>query len=322
MQEGTIFQKHSIHRINSVFPATTAAAITTFLTGTAPQQHASTGWFVNLREIGAIFVPLRFIPRFADQGVEGSGLKISDLIGKKPFTEGLRTKNYAVLPKDLKATEYSKNFFACSEMMGYRTMSGFTRQIKKALSAKKTRKKFIYAYVPFFDACCHELGVGSMESYLQFREIEAAIRPLIRAARDTTILITADHGMIDTTEKRTIFMSDHPKFKECLSLPLCGEPRCAFCYVHTAKTGQFRSYYKKHFRKMADLVPSEKLIEDGYFGLFQPDKELIHRIGDFALVAKKNYCFQDSLINEEPHMLVGNHGGISEDEIYVPLIVI
>ena len=52
--EGSFLQRHLLARISSVFPSTTASAVTTFLTGDAPQQHGITGWFMYLREIGAV----------------------------------------------------------------------------------------------------------------------------------------------------------------------------------------------------------------------------------------------------------------------------
>jgi hypothetical protein len=38
--------------LTSVFPPSTGSAITTFITGLAPQQHAVTGWYVFLKEYG------------------------------------------------------------------------------------------------------------------------------------------------------------------------------------------------------------------------------------------------------------------------------
>ncbi len=43
-----------VNLMASIFPATTATAVTTFLTGTAPQQHGITGWFMYLREPAAL----------------------------------------------------------------------------------------------------------------------------------------------------------------------------------------------------------------------------------------------------------------------------
>jgi len=59
----TVFSKYKIDKITSVFPTTTAAAAATFLTGTAPQQHAITGWFVYLKELELVSTILPFIQR-------------------------------------------------------------------------------------------------------------------------------------------------------------------------------------------------------------------------------------------------------------------
>ncbi|HQU15980.1 MAG: hypothetical protein B7Z66_01355 [Chromatiales bacterium 21-64-14] len=56
--------RHLQGPITSVFPPTTAAAVTTVLTAVGPQQHAVTGWFVHLRELGTVSALLPFRPRW------------------------------------------------------------------------------------------------------------------------------------------------------------------------------------------------------------------------------------------------------------------
>lgn len=51
LQESSCLRRHLIGSLSSVFPSTTASAITTFMTGLAPSQHALTGWHVQLDEI-------------------------------------------------------------------------------------------------------------------------------------------------------------------------------------------------------------------------------------------------------------------------------
>ena len=51
---------HQCAELTSVFPTTTASAITTFMTGLAPQQHGLTGWFTYLKELGAVTAVLPF----------------------------------------------------------------------------------------------------------------------------------------------------------------------------------------------------------------------------------------------------------------------
>ncbi len=58
-----VLARHMKDRITSVFPSTTATAITTFLTGTAAQQHGVTGWFMYFRELGGVLAVLPYQPR-------------------------------------------------------------------------------------------------------------------------------------------------------------------------------------------------------------------------------------------------------------------
>src|SRR3989338_2659804 len=61
--KNTILNKFMKGSMTSVFPSTTGAAIPTFFTGVPAQQHAFTGWFVFLKEIGVVAKNLPFSPR-------------------------------------------------------------------------------------------------------------------------------------------------------------------------------------------------------------------------------------------------------------------
>ena len=51
------------------------------------------------------------------------------------------------------------------------------------------------------------------------------------------------------------------------------------------------------------------------------EKRLYERTGDYVLVMKKSYIIKDFLPNEKTDFQKGNHGGLSEDEMLVPLII-
>ncbi|MFC1686309.1 hypothetical protein ACFLZZ_04810 [Nanoarchaeota archaeon] len=50
--------------------------------------------------------------------------------------------------------------------------------------------------------------------------------------------------------------------------------------------------------------------------MFKPNKKLWDRVGDYTLIGKKNYSFDEGEVND------GVHGGVSKEEMFVPLIVI
>jgi hypothetical protein len=154
-------------------------------------------------------------------------------------------------------------------------------------------------------------------------EVERALTDFLVAARhtDTLVLVTADHGQIDTKESDRIDLADHPGLARCLVLPLCGEPRAAFCYVRPGKVETFERYCREELGDKLELVPSQELVEKGLFGLGTPHPRLEERIGDYALLMRGSHVIREWLQNETRYPQVGVHGGLSETELLVPLCV-
>jgi hypothetical protein len=67
--------------------------------------------------------------------------------------------------------------------------------------------------------------------------------------------------------------------------------------------------------------PSAELLAEGWFGPGEAHPRFAERIGDVALVLRGRYTIKDWVAGEARHLHVGNHGGDSEDEMLVPLIV-
>ena len=135
-------------------------------------------------------------------------------------------------------------------------------------------------------------------------------------------MITADHGLIDCPADRTLVLEDHPDLYHLLALPLCGEPRAVFCYVRPNKTAAFEAYISNYFAETCELHAGTELITQNYFGFFDFPPEFYDRVGDYILLMKENYIFKDTILGEKRRDLIGNHGGLSDEELYVPFFVI
>ncbi len=137
------------------------------------------------------------------------------------------------------------------------------------------------------------------------------------------MIISADHGLINTNEpKKIIEIKNHPEFAKTMTLPLCGEPRVAFCYVKPLKIKQFKDYIKKNFSECCDIYKSEDLIKKNYFGLFGANPKLSDRVGDYVLIMKGDYIIKEFVEGEDFNIFIGNHGGVSKEEMFVPLIIL
>lgn len=319
----TIFHKHLAGKITSVFPSTTAAGVTTFLTGLAPQQHAVTGWFMHLKEFGGVATSLLFQPRCCGASLSRDGIGSDTVYGHSDVFRHLKRRTYSIHHKRIHKTDYNTRMNQSPKKVSYTTLSGFFRKIKKVITSNR-EDKFIYAYWSEFDTLCHKYGIQSTEVTKHYHALTQKLTALVEAIgkTDTTFIITADHGAIDTEPSKIIEVKKHPELRETLILPLCGEPRVAYCYVRPSKTAQFERYIAQNFNGMCDLYRSEELIENHYFGLFEPDHRLYDRVGDYVLIMRENYIIKDFLLGEEEKFHIGNHGGVSKEEMFVPLIVI
>jgi len=202
-------------------------------------------------------------------------------------------------------------------------MEGFFASITQTLTAGRKRK-YIYAYWPELDSHAHIHGIHSQIALDHFMKFDAAFAAFVDriSGSDTTIIVTGDHGMVDTTPDKTLLLDQHPMLADALALPLCGEPRMAYCYVRPAKEEQFKDYVLTHLAHCCELYASEDLVARNYFGLHAPHPRLRERIGDYALLTKDNYVIKDFILGEQACCQIGVHGGLSEDELLVPLVVV
>jgi predicted AlkP superfamily pyrophosphatase or phosphodiesterase len=306
--------------MTTVCPPTTAAAITTFHTGVAPQQHAATGWFVHFKELGGEGIPLRFCPRQGGMHYSQLGLSVGDLFYNKPLFRRLDRKVYCMSHHDFAFSDYNRFYNNKAKMHTYRTLRQFFGSIASLTKARG--KKFIYAYWPDFDAYSHRSGSESRKAIKHFREIDRAFAELTKKIKDSIVIVTSDHGFMDIPAKNMIYIDKHPVIQDSLVLPLAGETRFAYAYVRPGKVQRFEQYMKNNFKGRLELYKSEDLVKRGLFGIGKPDRRFLERVGDYIIVANPGFCIRDRLLKQKHKRFVGFHGGLSRDEMLVPLIVI
>lgn len=319
---GGALDAHLRARLTSVFPSTTATAITTFMTGDAPQQHALTGWYMWFREIGVVAAPLPFTTRAGGVSLAGAGVDARRLFAGRPIADALDTRCFIVQRRDLVDSHYTVAFQGKAEVRGYRSLTGFFDVVRDIVRANETC--FVYAYWPQLDALSHGFGADHDRTRAHLREIDARFADFLDAARGSgaTVLVSADHGFVDTTADTRLELSDHPRLADTLVLPLCGEGRVPFCYVDPAKRALFENYVGEELGECCVAVGNRELLEGGYFGLGEPHPRLAERVGHYALLMKGNFVLRDRLMGESERAVhVGVHGGTTAAEMHVPLIV-
>lgn len=308
LKKNSRFFKDHMRSMTSVFPSTTSAAITSVLTGLAPMQHCSTGWYMNVKELAATISPLPFMPRSGGASYDQLGIHAGEILGKSLF-HTIKGGYSIVLPAKLKGSPY--NEISPAKQLGYSTLLGMMRQIQKEIR----KDRFVYAYWPSFDGLAHERGMKSRDLKEHLMQLELAVAKLAEKL-DATLIVTADHGLIDVPKKNRLILEDYPELQACLSQSLSGEARAPYCYVHPHKEKEFRKLVRRlpcRARKSIDMLD--------YFGKGKPDQRFLHRIGDYFLEMDSGYVLMDNIVGESDPGFRAFHGGTSREEMMVPLIV-
>jgi len=303
--------------MTSVFPSTTASAITTSYTGRTPLEHGLTGWVTDFSEAGCVAAALPFRSR-------GDNLSLRERISpERIYTapslfESLPVRSIVVTDERIAASEYNVRHCRGAEVRAYTNVEELVAFVTAAVKSGEERK-FVYAYWPHYDAASHQYGCESPEALAALAQIDAAFGHLIRALSNTstTIIATADHGFLDCPREDCLELP--PCLASQLRFPLCGERRVVFCYAHSP--GDFLSRAKDWLGDRGDVLPSSVLVEEGWFGDGAAHPRFAERIGDVAIVMRDGNTLKDWLPGEPRHLHIGNHGGPSEDEMTIPLIM-
>jgi Type I phosphodiesterase / nucleotide pyrophosphatase len=304
--------------LTSVFPSTTASAITTSYTGRTPLEHGLTGWFTYFGEAGCVSAALPFRSRGDHLPLARRGVTPEQVYVGGSIFESIPHSSFVVTYKEIIDSEYNLLHCRGARRVAYETLDELVSAIEGVVKSAGERK-FVYAYWPVYDMVSHRYGCESAEAFAELLKIDAAFGSLLErlSGTDSLVIATADHGFIDVAPEESFELPG--ALAAMLRFPLCGERRVAYCHVHDVKT--FMEKAKGWLGERADVLESSKLVEEGWFGPGTPHPRLKERIGDVTLVMRGRYTVKDWTPGESRHLHIGNHGGTSEDEMLIPLIL-
>jgi hypothetical protein len=304
--------------ITSVFPSTTASAITTSYTGCTPLEHGLTGWFTYFGEAGYVAATLPFRTRGDMLPLRDKGFTPERAFTAQPIFRDMKARALVVSHAQIIDSDYNVRHCIGAQRLAYDSLERFVGQVEAAVKCGPERK-FVYAYWPEYDATSHRYGSRSAEAARELARIDEAFGQLVArlSGTDSIVVATADHGFVDVSSDQSLELP--PSLASMLRFPLCGERRVVYCHVHDGDA--FMQRARDWLGERAAVTRSKQLVEDGWFGPGQPHPRFAERVGDVALVMNGHFTVKDWTPGEARHLHIGNHGGTTADEMMIPLIV-
>lgn len=300
--------------VTSIFPSTTTAAATSYYCGQSAYEHGWLGWQLYMKEYATDVTTFARRTYYTGKTVDGPQPAPSLM----PF-ETVFEKIRASAPDVITRTQYAFDSYSehgAHEKMRVSSLSDIcANQTRISRSSERT---FTISYWGEPDATMHEFGVGSKKACEKFRLIDAELKAMSKRLRDTLVIVTADHGMINS---QRIIINDIDGIMDCLIMPPMIESRAAAFYVKPHRRAAFEHIFRQKLGQWFILLSREDVYRTGIFGRGQANAKFDDFIGDYiaCAIADKSIDYRVSGVKTDE--LAGRHAGLTEDEMLVPVII-
>lgn len=304
LTKDSFFIKNRIKSISTVFPATTVAATTSMRTGLNPCETGMLGWTMYFDECDDTIVTYtKSLKCDENNKVLQSAIEYMDkYLTQKEVTDLINEettfKGYKVVPYD------DEKYIDLDDMFN-----------KIENICNNNEKKYIYSYCDEPDYTLHDLGTNNSEIKDIIINMQDRVYKLAQKINDTIIFVVADHGHL---EAENIFLENYQDFLNCLEELPSIEPRATAFFVKNNMKKTFEDLFEKYFGKYFYLFTKSEIINMKLFGDGEENKKFRSELGDYIAISYTKKAF----IYKGDYPLISQHSGYSDEEVFVPLIVI
>jgi predicted AlkP superfamily pyrophosphatase or phosphodiesterase len=290
--------------ITTVAPSTTATALTSISTGLPPGEHGVMGYRIAID--GDVLNVLRWTRGSLDARQSIPPTKVQP----HPAFGGQRAP--VVTRAEFATSGFTMAHCDQVRFTGYRTLGTLVAEVSRLARAGEP---FVYAYYEGLDKVSHEYGLGAQYDE-ELRWIDHLVASLLDALPSgTALVLTADHGQVETGDDVMELPSDVLTHVGMQS----GEGRFRWLHARSGRGPALEEAARELLGDHAWVRSREEAIAEGWYGPTVTDAAA-SRLGDVLLAAKGTVAFYDPN-DTGPYVLVGRHGSLTADEMLVPLLV-
>jgi predicted AlkP superfamily pyrophosphatase or phosphodiesterase len=310
--------------LTTVFPSTTAAALTSLYTGLVPAKHGLLSYAVYLPEIGDV-ADLVFSRLY-------SGAKIDSF---KPFLQqpsvferlsDVGVMSLSISDKAFQGSLLSAVHHRGSVFQGYRFSSSIPTLVARSLQVS-SEQSFTTIYWPGVDSCAHKYGPQSEECEDEAYMVDSIIGRVIQklgavkgSLDDFLFVLTADHGQVLIDEAQSLELNAEPDLLSMLRILPSGERRSLYLYP---KAGEEKAVRQWAEDRGALVFSRQEAFESGLLGEEPISPLFAERIGELIVFPPGTAQWIYDPGNSRPvHYFKGAHGGLHADEMFVPCLMI
>lgn len=286
--------------VTTVVPSTTAAALTSITTGSAPARHGMVGY--RMRVGGQVLDVLRWrVP-------EGRPPEPQQVVTAQAF---LGRPVPVVTRAEFARTGFTAAHMQGARLVGWRTTAILVEHVRRLVEAGED---LVYVYYDGVDKVAHEYGLLDGFYPAELAATDRLVGDLLESLpAQAALLLTSDHGQVhyqglESLEPLAPMVSAY-----------AGDGRFRYLYARPGAEAELARAAAECFDDRAWVLTREQLVDEGWLGPEPPSGPVLSRVGDLVLAAREPVAFADPTHPRESELVAG-HGSMTPDEMLVPLL--
>lgn len=301
------------------FPSTTVTSLASLGTGLPPGEHGLTGYTTYMAEAEAVVNWLAW--RSVGEGADLRDRLVPEVLQPQP-TIWERADAAGVTTTVCTFDNFANTGLTRAVLRGGRWGGTFSEgdAVARAVNAVNIgNRSLVYVYVSALDLVGHLRGPDT-ESWREQLSIVDHVAERLAAGidADTTIYVTADHGMVHVPDEAKVDYDGTPALQDGV-VALAGEPRMRHVHTLPGAAADVRLTWQ-------ELLGDEWVVTSGddavAAGLFGPEVTPVARarIGDVIAFAMGNGGVVERRKLPRLSAMPGQHGSLTDADLLVPLL--
>lgn len=296
--------------VNCAYPPTTSANIGSFSTGLMPGEHGLIGhqvWDRHHDERLNLLV--------------GWNERTDPLVWQPHQTIAELARAREVVANVIAAEEYRNTPYSVATMRGANFIAADTiadRFHKARIACAEQERSISYLYVAELDKFGHKHGWRSSGWAALLEEVDAQARRFAAdLPRETGLILTSDHGMMETEKDRQLLL-DIPLDRAGIQF-FGGDTRSSYIYLTDPESADNALSELEEYSYALNAFRTQDLLAAGWFG--NVGFEAKSRLPELVLQARNNFTLYHSKFSKQRAFdMVSHHGSASPGEMQIPLI--
>lgn len=312
-----------VTELRTVFPSSSATVLTALATGEWPNTHGVTGQWTHLPEIRATADLLRFAARTGGRSLAKLGVTVEQVFPLPSLVRSMRRDTLALYPEPVVNSASAAYFSGYRARQGYRTLAEAVDHLIARVGAAEA-PTYSYLYTPWIDLEAHRHGVGHPGVRAAVVGLDRALERLAtRLNGRARLVLTADHGLLDTpVVARHWLRPGHDIFRG-LAFPPSGDARVMYLHVRDGEHDGIRRRFREHYGERFFLISTEEAEQLELFGPGPLTAWVRRRLGDLIVISSGadvlEYVPAGSI--DRLMAVTSHHSGLTPAEMRIPLVV-